>query len=181
MTQQKEPREQRPAHRHDAGRPDDAAIVSLLPRLDRREIRVRIGRRTVQQHDPAEHGRERSERGGLPRQAARRPAEHEPERDADRVAWGDPEKCVAAVVQQRSRSGASELRDYAKAQVKALGLAGKGRVRVNMAGCLDRCEEGPVIVVYPEDVWYTYVDRADIDEIIEEHVRNGRVVERLRL
>lgn len=77
--------------------------------------------------------------------------------------------------------GASELRDYAKAQVKALGLAGKGRVRVNMAGCLDRCEEGPVIVVYPEDVWYTYVDRVDIDEIIEEHIRNGRVVERLRL
>jgi (2Fe-2S) ferredoxin len=78
-------------------------------------------------------------------------------------------------------SGASELRDYAKARVKELGLAGAGRVRVNQAGCLDRCEEGPVIVVYPEAVWYTYVDRADIDEIIEEHVKNGRFVERLRI
>ena len=77
--------------------------------------------------------------------------------------------------------GATEIRDYAKAQVKALGLAGQGNVRVNMAGCLDRCEEGPVIVVYPEAVWYTYVDRADVDEIIAEHLQHGRVVERLKL
>lgn len=76
---------------------------------------------------------------------------------------------------------AQSLRDYAKARVKALGLAGVGRVRINNAGCLDRCEEGPVIVVYPEEVWYTYVDREDIDEIIEEHLINGRVVERLRI
>ena len=77
--------------------------------------------------------------------------------------------------------GASELRDYAKSRVKALGLAGAGKVRINQAGCLDRCEEGPVIVVYPEAVWYTYVDRADIDEILEEHVTHGRVVERLKI
>ena len=77
--------------------------------------------------------------------------------------------------------GASELRDYAKGRVKALGLAGAGKVRINQAGCLDRCEEGPVIVVYPEAVWYTYVDRADIDEILEEHVKHGRFVERLRI
>jgi len=77
--------------------------------------------------------------------------------------------------------GASELRDYAKKRVKQLGLAGEGKVRINQAGCLDRCEEGPCIVVYPEAVWYTYVDRADIDEIIEEHVQNGRIVERLRI
>jgi|SRR5581483_804059 (2Fe-2S) ferredoxin len=76
---------------------------------------------------------------------------------------------------------AQALRDYAKARVKALGLAGKGRVRINNAGCLDRCEEGPVIVIYPEAVWYTYVDQEDIDEIIEEHVLNGRIVERLRI
>lgn len=76
---------------------------------------------------------------------------------------------------------AQEIRDYAKARVKELGLSGAGKVRVNQAGCLDRCEEGPVIVVYPEAVWYTYVDRADVDEIIEEHLRNGRVVERLRI
>ncbi len=56
--------------------------------------------------------------------------------------------------------GATELRDYCKQRVKKLGLAGTGRVRVNMAGCLDRCEEGPVIVVYPEEVWYRYENRA---------------------
>jgi len=77
--------------------------------------------------------------------------------------------------------GASEMRDYAKSCVKALGLAGEGKVRINQAGCLDRCEEGPCIVVYPEGVWYTYVDRHDIDEIIEEHVKNGRVVPRLQI
>ncbi len=77
--------------------------------------------------------------------------------------------------------GASEMRDYAKQKVKELGLSGEGRTRINQAGCLDRCEQGPVMVVYPEAVWYTYVDRADIDEIIEEHVRHGRVVERLKL
>ena len=80
-----------------------------------------------------------------------------------------------------NNAGATELRDYAKQRVKELGLSGPGKVRINMAGCLDRCEEGPVIVVYPEEVWYTYVDRDDIDEIIEEHIRNGRIVDRLRL
>lgn len=77
--------------------------------------------------------------------------------------------------------GSQEMRDYAKARVKSLGLAGKGMARINQAGCLDRCEEGPVIVVYPEGVWYTYVDRDDVDEIIDEHLINGRVVERLRI
>jgi len=76
---------------------------------------------------------------------------------------------------------AQEMRDYAKQRVKELGLAGPAQVRVNQAGCLDRCEEGPVIVVYPEEIWYTYVDRHDVDEIIEEHLRHGRIVERLRL
>jgi (2Fe-2S) ferredoxin len=77
--------------------------------------------------------------------------------------------------------GAAELRNYAKDRVKALKLNGKGRVRINSAGCLDRCDEGPVIVVYPEEIWYTYVDKADIDEIVEEHLVHGRVVERLRI
>lgn len=76
---------------------------------------------------------------------------------------------------------AQQMRDYAKARVKELGLAGKDRVRVNQAGCMDRCEEGPVVAVYPQGVWYTYVDRHDIDEIIEEHLVNGRVVQRLRI
>jgi (2Fe-2S) ferredoxin len=85
-----------------------------------------------------------------------------------------PEKCC-------NEFGATELSAYAKARLKALGLAGAGKVRVNKAGCLDRCEEGPVIVVYPEAVWYTYVDRADIDEIIDRHVMRGEIVERLRI
>lgn len=76
---------------------------------------------------------------------------------------------------------ASAMRDYCKKKVKSLGLAGPGQVRVNQAGCLDRCQEGPVIVVYPDETWYTYVDRDDIDEIVEEHLVNGRVVERLRV
>jgi (2Fe-2S) ferredoxin len=77
--------------------------------------------------------------------------------------------------------GAQEMRDYAKKRVKELGITGKGKVRVNQAGCLDRCEEGPVLVVYPEEVWYTYVDRQDIDEIIDQHLLHGRIVERLRI
>ena len=77
--------------------------------------------------------------------------------------------------------GASKIRDYAKDKVKSLKLSGKGKVRVNMAGCLDRCDEGPVMVIYPEEVWYTYVDQEDIDEIVQEHLLNGRVVERLKI
>ena len=86
----------------------------------------------------------------------------------------DPRGCCSA-------KGAAEMRDYAKQRVKALGLAGAGKVRINQAGCLDRCELGPCVVVYPDAVWYTFVDRGDIDEIIEEHLRHGRVVERLRM
>jgi (2Fe-2S) ferredoxin len=77
--------------------------------------------------------------------------------------------------------GSQKMRDYAKERVKALDLNGKGRVRINQAGCLDRCDEGPVLVVYPEAVWYTYVDQHDIDEIIDEHLVHGRVVKRLRI
>ncbi len=76
---------------------------------------------------------------------------------------------------------AREMRDYTKDRIKKLKLDCKRKVRINMAGCLDRCNEGPVIVVYPEEVWYTYVDKEDIDEIIEEHLKNGRIVERLRI
>ncbi|WP_341916848.1 (2Fe-2S) ferredoxin domain-containing protein [Polaromonas sp. YR568] len=76
---------------------------------------------------------------------------------------------------------AQEGFDRCKAQVKAAGLAGPGKVRVNKAGCLDRCAAGPVAVVYPEAVWYSYVDAQDIDEIVESHLKNGQVVERLRI
>jgi len=69
--------------------------------------------------------------------------------------------------------------DRCKAKVKSLGLAGPGKVRVNKAGCLDRCQGGPIAVVYPEGTWYTYVDEKDIDEIVESHLQKGEVVERL--
>ena len=85
-----------------------------------------------------------------------------------------PEACCA-------NHGSAELRDYAKKRIKELRLSGKGAVRINTAGCLDRCEEGPIIVVYPDETWYTYVDRHDIDEIIDSHIINGRVVERLKI
>ncbi|MBX3635347.1 MAG: (2Fe-2S) ferredoxin domain-containing protein [Rubrivivax sp.] len=77
--------------------------------------------------------------------------------------------------------GAQAAFDHCKARVKAAGLAGPGGVRVNKAGCLDRCAGGPVAVVYPEGVWYTYVDQTDVDEIIESHLVRGQVVERLLL
>lgn len=73
------------------------------------------------------------------------------------------------------------MRDYAKARIKALGLSGEGKIRINTAGCLDRCSEGPVLVIYPEGTWYTYVDNEDIDEIIGEHLIGGRIVERLKI
>ena len=71
--------------------------------------------------------------------------------------------------------------DHCKSRVKREQLAGPGGVRVNKAGCLDRCAGGPVAVVYPEAVWYTYVDNDDIDEIVDSHLKNGKVVERLLL
>ena len=68
-----------------------------------------------------------------------------------------------------------------KMRIKEAGLSGVGQVRVNKAGCLDRCAGGPVAVVYPEAVWYSFVDEADIDEIVESHLVNGKPVERLML
>ena len=85
-----------------------------------------------------------------------------------------PEACCA-------NHDAEGMRAYAKARIKELGLSGHGKVRINTAGCLDRCEEGPIIVVYPEEIWYTYVDKHDIDEIIDEHLVHGRIVERLKI
>lgn len=75
--------------------------------------------------------------------------------------------------------GSEPLRDYMKKRATALGL--KGRVRINTAGCLDRCELGPVMVIYPEGVWYTYASEADVDEILETHLVKGGRVDRLML
>lgn len=74
--------------------------------------------------------------------------------------------------------GGQKLRDYMKASAKALGIEG---VRVNSAGCLDRCELGPVVVIYPEGVWYGVQTTEDIDEILQTHVLDGGRVERLML
>lgn len=80
-----------------------------------------------------------------------------------------------------AKGGAMDLLQYAKAQIKILQLNGKGKIRINNAGCLDRCAEGPVMVVYPEGIWYQIKTRADIDEIIEEHLIHNRIVSRLLL
>jgi (2Fe-2S) ferredoxin len=80
-----------------------------------------------------------------------------------------------------SQHDAQAALNHCKSRVKREGLAGPAGVRVNQAGCLDRCAGGPVAVVYPEAVWYTYVDQHDIDEIVDSHLKNGRIVERLVL
>jgi (2Fe-2S) ferredoxin len=72
---------------------------------------------------------------------------------------------------------AQSLRNYAKQQVKDLKLK---KVRVNNAGCLNRCALGPMLVIYPQGTWYHYETEADIDEIIESHLLNDIVVERLQ-
>lgn len=77
------------------------------------------------------------------------------------------------------RFGAQAIRDYMKQACKSQGLGNHAGVRINTAGCMNRCAEGPVMVVYPEAVWYRYIDKEDIDEIIREHIMGGRVVERL--
>jgi len=84
---------------------------------------------------------------------------------------GHPRGCCA-------EKGAEALRDHLKARAKELGLK---NVRINNAGCLDRCELGPTLVIYPEGVWYTVPTKADIDEVLETHLVKGGRVERLLL
>ncbi len=69
-----------------------------------------------------------------------------------------------------------------KAFKKALAERGLNRrVRANKSGCLDQCEHGPTVVVYPDGVWYGFVDQADIGEIIDSHIVGGVPLARLRL
>lgn len=75
-----------------------------------------------------------------------------------------------------ARGGAEKLRNYMKARAKELGL---DDVRINNAGCLDRCELGPSMVIYPEGVWYQVRTFADVDEILTTHVIGGGRVTRL--
>jgi len=84
----------------------------------------------------------------------------------------DPRGCCAA-------KGSVEIREALKAETKKHGL--KGVVRVNKAGCLDQCSQGPAIVVYPEGVWYGHVTIDDVTEIVDSHILKGEPVERLRI
>jgi (2Fe-2S) ferredoxin len=85
---------------------------------------------------------------------------------------GNPKGCCAS-------KGSEEIRDLLKAEAARRGL--KGKVRINAAGCLDACEHGVSVVVYPEGVWYARVTRDDVAEILDEHLVAGRPVERLRM
>lgn len=74
--------------------------------------------------------------------------------------------------------GSEDIRDYLKQRVQELGIK---KVRINAAGCLDRCHLGPVVVIYPEGVWYVCRTKEDADEIIDTHIMGGGKVERLLL
>lgn len=74
--------------------------------------------------------------------------------------------------------GSDALREYMKKRARELGME---RTRVNSAGCLDRCELGAVMVIYPEGAWYHYETEADVDEILQSHIINKTPVERLLL
>ena len=77
-----------------------------------------------------------------------------------------------------AEKGAESLRDYIKERAKELGIK---KCRINNSGCLDRCELGPTVVVYPEGIWYTCATKADADAILTEHLQNGKIVQRLKL
>lgn len=78
-----------------------------------------------------------------------------------------------------AQKGSEDIRDIFKKELHARGL--KTRVRANKSGCLDLCEHGPNVVIYPEGVWYSHVTKDDVIEIIEKHIIGGEVVERLLL
>lgn len=77
-----------------------------------------------------------------------------------------------------NNQGGTEMFQYAKNRGRELGLDAAG-IRVNKAGCLGRCDQGPVLVVYPEGTWYTYIDKNDVEEIIQSDLLQGKIVERL--
>ena len=84
---------------------------------------------------------------------------------------GHPRSCCAD-------RGGKEFMDAISARIAAAGL---DNVTVTEAGCMERCELGPAMVIYPDAIWYSYEDEADIDEIIESHLKGGKPVERLVL
>ena len=74
--------------------------------------------------------------------------------------------------------GSEHLRDYMKARAKELGIV---NIRVNSAGCLDRCELGPCMVIYPDGVWYRIGSTADVDTVLQAHLIEGGRAEELML
>ncbi|HEY8610417.1 MAG TPA: (2Fe-2S) ferredoxin domain-containing protein [Roseomonas sp.] len=107
------------------------------------------------------------------------------ETEADPPPWFDVHLFVCTNRRQEGHRrgscaarGSESMRDYMKARAKELGLK---RIRVNSAGCLDRCEFGPAMVIYPEGIWYRADTREDIDEILAVHVRDKGRVQRLML
>lgn len=76
-------------------------------------------------------------------------------------------------------AGNEELRNAFKAEVKARGLG--PLVRANKAGCLEQCEHGPTVAIYPQGIFYGGVTLADVPRIIEETVQNDRIIEELRI
>ena len=89
---------------------------------------------------------------------------------------GHPRGCCTA--RAAGGGGVEKLRGYAREKARHLGFES---IRWNASGCLDRCEFGPNMVIYPEGVWYRYESQEDIDEILETHVKNGGRVRRLML
>ncbi|MBE8190414.1 MAG: (2Fe-2S) ferredoxin domain-containing protein [Candidatus Thioglobus sp.] len=80
-----------------------------------------------------------------------------------------------------SQLSAGKLYAYAKDKCRAAGRLGIGKIGVSESRCLGKCEFGPVAVIYPDNIWYKYINSADIDEIITEHLEHGRVVRRLQI
>jgi (2Fe-2S) ferredoxin len=80
-----------------------------------------------------------------------------------------------------NRFNSQKMRKYAKNKAKELGIHGDNKVRINSAGCLGKCEKAPVIVIYPEAIWYTWVDEIDIDEILQKHLIENKIVDRLKI
>ena len=75
--------------------------------------------------------------------------------------------------------GSAEIREYFKLRLKELGL--NSEIRANGSGCLDACEFGASLVVYPEQIWYGAVTKDDVDEIIQSHIINDNPVKRLKI
>lgn len=94
------------------------------------------------------------------------------------------ERCCGACLGEAGAAaavGGGRAVKFLRGVLKAQGQHGRGRARVNRAGCFDRCEEGPVLVIYPDAVWYRYTSESDLTEIAESHIINGAPVERLRI